>query len=79
MNYITTEQLNTLQYALASSKEALENAQDTIQKLRDTLIEVKAMAGVYKNYANLIPDSVNKRLEETETNIATVLENNKSW
>tara|TARA_R110000868_G_scaffold263332_1_gene521942 strand:+ start:1019 stop:1258 length:240 start_codon:yes stop_codon:yes gene_type:complete len=79
MNYITTEQLNTLQYALASSKEALENAQDTIQKLRDTLIEVQNMVGIYKNPTNTIPDYVNKRLEETETNIAEVLENNKSW
>ena len=52
---------------------------DIIQKLRDTLIEVQCMAGVYKNYANLIPDSVNKRLAETETNIAEVLENNKNW
>jgi len=79
MNYITTEQLNTLQYALASSKEALENAQDTIQKLRDTLIEVQNMVGIYKNPANTIPDYVNKRLEETETKIATALEHNKFW
>tara|TARA_R110000868_G_scaffold1780_3_gene14217 strand:+ start:400 stop:582 length:183 start_codon:yes stop_codon:yes gene_type:complete len=59
--------------------KTINELQDTIQKLRDTLIEVKAMAGVYKNYANLIPDSVNKRLAEAETNIAEVLENNKSW
>ena len=59
--------------------KTINELQDTIQKLRDTLIEVKAMAGVYKNYANLIPDSVNKRLAETETNIAEVLENNKNW
>ena len=50
-----------------------------IQKLRDTLIEVKCMAEVYKNLANSIPDSVNKRLEETEIKIAAVLENNKNW
>ena len=59
--------------------KTINELQDTIQKLRDALIEVKAMAGVYKNYANLIPDSVNKRLAEAETNIAEVLENNKSW
>ena len=59
--------------------KTINELQDTIQKLRDTLIEVKAMAGVYKNYANLIPDSVNKRLAEAETNIAEVLENNKNW
>lgn len=52
---------------------------DIIQKLRDTLIEVQCMAEVYKNCANTIPESVNKRLEETETKIATVLENNKHW
>jgi len=52
---------------------------DIIQKLRDTLIEVQAMAAVYKNLANSIPDSVNKRLAETETKIAEVLENNKNW
>jgi len=50
-----------------------------IQKLRDTLIEVQCMAEVYKNLANSIPDSVNKRLEETEIKIAAVLENNKNW
>jgi hypothetical protein len=37
------------------------------------------MAAVYKNLANSIPDSVNKRLAETETKIATVLENNKNY
>ena len=52
---------------------------DIIQKLRDTLIEVQCMAGVYKNCANTIPEYVNKKLEETETKIATVLENNKHW
>jgi len=50
-----------------------------IQKLRDALIEVQCMAEVYKNLANSIPDSVNKRLEETEIKIAAVLENNKNW
>jgi len=50
-----------------------------IQKLRDALIEVQVMAEVYKNLANSIPDSVNKRLEETEIKIAAVLENNKNW
>ena len=59
--------------------KTINELQDTIQKLRDTLIEVKAMAGVYKNLADLIPESVNKRLAEAETNIAEVLENNKSW
>jgi len=52
---------------------------DIIQKLRDALIEVQVMAEVYKNLANSIPDSVNKRLEETEIKIAAVLENNKNW
>ena len=59
--------------------KTINELQDTIQKLRDALIEVQCMAGVYKNCANLIPDSVNKRLAEAETNIAEVLENNKSW
>ena len=52
---------------------------DIIQKLRDTLIEVQCMAAIYKNLANSIPDSVNKRLAETETKIIEVLENNKNW
>ena len=59
--------------------KTINELQDTIQKLRDALIEVQCMAGVYKNCANLIPESVNKKLEETETKIATVLENNKHW
>ena len=59
--------------------KTINELHDTIQKLRDTLIELKAMAGVYKNLADLIPDSVNKRLAEAETSIAEVLENNKSW
>ena len=59
--------------------KTINELQDTIQKLRDALIEVKAMAGVYKNHAHLIPESVNKRLAEAETSIATVLENNKNY
>jgi hypothetical protein len=52
---------------------------DIIQKLRDALIEVQCMAAVYKNLAKATPDSVNKRLAETETKIIEVLENNKNW
>ena len=59
--------------------KTINELQDTIQKLRDALIEVQCMAGVYKNHAHTIPDSVNARLAEAETNIAKVLENNKIW
>ena len=59
--------------------KTINELHDTIQKLRDTLIEIQCMARVYKNLANSIPDSVNKRLAETETKIATVLENNKNY
>ena len=59
--------------------KTINELHDTIQKLRDTLIEVQCMASVYKNLAKAIPDSVNKRLAETETKIAEVLENNKNY
>lgn len=59
--------------------KTINELNDIIQKLRDTLIEVKCTAGVYKNYANTIPDSVNERLAEMEIKIAAVLENNKNW
>lgn len=53
--------------------------QDTIQKLRDALIEAKCMAAVWKTQANIIPDAVNDKLAELEANIAHVLEHNRGW
>jgi hypothetical protein len=52
---------------------------EIIQNLRDALIEAKCAAGVWKTQANIIPNAVNDKLAEIETNIHHALERNKIW
>ena len=59
--------------------KTINELQEIIQKLRNALIETKCAAGVWKTQANIIPNAVNDKLAEIETNIAHVLEHNKSW
>ena len=52
---------------------------EIIKNLRNALIEAKCAARVWKNQANIIPNSVNDMLAELETNTTHVLEHNKPW
>jgi len=52
---------------------------EIIRNLRDALIEAKCAAGVWKTQANILPNAVNDKLAEIETNIEHVLEHNKNW
>jgi len=52
---------------------------EIIRNLRDALIEAKCAASVWKTQANILPNAVNDKLAEIETNITHVLEHNKNW